>query len=105
ADFGFTDPLDAASAAGANHLLSVKVTTLPGHGTLTVDGVLESAGDLTPIAASAGTIWTPRESPNYFRCVASSADGTKLAAGVDGGQIYVSTNSGAHWTPHGPNLH
>jgi hypothetical protein len=30
--------------------------------------------------------------------VASSADGTKLVAVVDGGGIYISTNAGANWT-------
>src|SRR5205823_187374 len=46
ADFGFTDPTDAASAAGANALLAVKITTLPGAaGTLTDNGVAVSAGD------------------------------------------------------------
>ena len=37
-----------------------------------------------------------------WHCIASSADGTKLAAAVGGynawGQIYLSTNSGLHWT-------
>lgn len=30
--------------------------------------------------------------------VASSADGAKLVAGVNGGQIYTSTDSGTNWT-------
>ena len=30
--------------------------------------------------------------------IASSADGTKLAAGVGGGSIYTSSDSGATWT-------
>ena len=46
-----------------------------------------------------GTTWTPHGSSLNWRCVASSADGTKLVAGVDGGQIYTSTDSGASWTP------
>jgi hypothetical protein len=40
----------------------------------------------------------PRESPRSWRSVASSADGTKLAAAVGGGQIFMSTDSGVTWT-------
>lgn len=46
--------------------------------------------------------WTPNGAPNLtWRSVASSADGSKLAAGAvsPGGQIYISTNSGATWMP------
>jgi hypothetical protein len=39
ADFGFSDPVDAASASGANSLQAVKITTLPGAGTLFDNGV------------------------------------------------------------------
>jgi hypothetical protein len=46
-----------------------------------------------------GAAWTPRASNLNWRCVASSSDGTKLVAGVDGGPIYTSTDSGANWTP------
>jgi hypothetical protein len=53
-----------------------------------------------------GITWIPTSAPNRrWRCVASSADGTKLAAGTDFGtnygeipSIYTSTNSGASWT-------
>jgi len=45
-----------------------------------------------------GATWTPRASSQNWRCVASSADGTKLVAGIDGGQIYTSTDSGVTWT-------
>jgi photosystem II stability/assembly factor-like uncharacterized protein len=31
--------------------------------------------------------------------VASSADGTKLIAAVNNGQLYTSTDSGVNWTP------
>ena len=46
-----------------------------------------------------GATWIPRANALNWRCVASSADGTKLVAGVDGGQLYTSTDSGANWTP------
>jgi photosystem II stability/assembly factor-like uncharacterized protein len=42
--------------------------------------------------------WTPRESARNWTSVSSSADGTRLAAVVYGGQIYTSTDSGANWT-------
>ena len=38
-------------------------------------------------------------SRSKWTSVASSADGTKLAATTDYGPIYVSTNSGLNWTP------
>ena len=41
--------------------------------------------------------FTPRESIRNWTSIASSADGTKLAAGSSG-QIYTSINSGATWT-------
>src|SRR6185369_6303843 len=44
--------------------------------------------------------WAPTSAPtNYWSCLASSADGTKLIAGLSPGPIYTSTNSGATWTP------
>ena len=44
--------------------------------------------------------WTDKtkESNRYWSSVAMSADGTKQTAVVDGGQIYVSTDSGNTWT-------
>src|SRR5258706_2579051 len=50
ADFGFTDPTDAASVAGANALLNVKITTLPGAGTLQDNGVNVTAGQFVSLA-------------------------------------------------------
>jgi hypothetical protein len=45
-----------------------------------------------------GTTWAPSGAPvaNWYS-VASSADGTKLAAVIFGGGIYASTNSGTTW--------
>src|SRR6185369_6401586 len=66
ADFGFTDPTDAASVAGANALLSVKITTLPGAGTLQNDGVNVTAGQFVSLAdISAGKlVFTPAANAN-----------------------------------------
>ena len=43
--------------------------------------------------------WTPRASSQYWTSIASSSDGTKLAAVVNGGFIWTSTDSGVNWTP------
>ena len=48
ADFGFTDPNDSP----ANSLLAVKITTLPGVGTLFLDS--DGPGGAAPVAVSAG---------------------------------------------------
>jgi hypothetical protein len=50
ADFGFTDPNDVP----ANTLLAVKITTLPGAGTLTDNGVAVTTGQFIPVADIAG---------------------------------------------------
>ncbi|MDO8955221.1 MAG: cadherin-like domain-containing protein [Gammaproteobacteria bacterium] len=46
ADFGFTDPSDAS----ANTLLAVRITTLPGTGSLTLNGVAVTAGQVISMA-------------------------------------------------------
>jgi|GEM_PF-590587 len=46
----------------------------------------------------AGASWTARESNRNWYSVASSAEGSKLAAVVRGGQIYTSSDAGATWT-------
>ena len=52
------------------------------------------------LTATAQTLTlTARDSVRQWRSVASSADGTRLVAGVTAGQVYTSTNSGAIWTP------
>lgn len=53
----------------------------------------------TALVAPAQT-WTKTGAPsNSWTCIASSANGSKLAAGQWPGAIYVSTNSGTTWTP------
>ena len=42
--------------------------------------------------------WIPRDSNRTWKTLASSADGTKLAAVVQGGQIFTSADSGVTWT-------
>src|SRR5262249_48944597 len=43
-DFGFTDPVDAASTSGPNAQLPVKIPTPPKAGTLTLNGAAVNAG-------------------------------------------------------------
>jgi hypothetical protein len=47
---------------------------------------------------SFGQTWTARESSRAWRSIASSADGAKLAAVVNAGFIYTSTDYGSNWT-------
>jgi hypothetical protein len=42
--------------------------------------------------------WTPRESNRKWYSVTSSSNGSKLVAVVNGGLIYISTDSGVTWT-------
>ncbi|MCX6840566.1 MAG: cadherin domain-containing protein, partial [Verrucomicrobia bacterium] len=54
---------------------------------------------LPPLARQiAGATWTDRGNSATWYSIASSADGTKLAAGAYNGLIYTSTDSGANWT-------
>ena len=46
ADFGFTDPNDSP----ANALTAVKITTMPGAGSLTLSGVAVTAGQTITVA-------------------------------------------------------
>jgi hypothetical protein len=50
-DFGFTDPIDAASLHGSDNLLAVTITTLPGSGTIQLNGVNVTAGASIPVAS------------------------------------------------------
>ena len=58
------------------------------------------------ISTDSGTTWTSRltDSTRSWTGVASSSDGTKLAACVNGGQIWTSINSGTTWTTRGPSV-
>lgn len=63
--------------------------------------ITQNAGQIIQgvTAIISGAVWTPRDSTRTWQAVASSADGTKLAAVVFFGSIYTSTDSGATWTP------
>ena len=97
ADFGFTDPNDSP----ANGFQAVKITALPAQGTLTVNGSPVNTGELVSTVSmdtNAGAIWTARDGSRSWYGVASSADGTKLIAAAQGGQLYTSADSGMTWT-------
>jgi hypothetical protein len=50
------------------------------------------------VSPSPAQNWTRTSAPiTNWSCVASSADGTRLVAAVNGGLIYTSTDSGATW--------
>lgn len=57
------------------------------------------AKSLVPPSGVVGATWVPRETSRSWNSIASSADGTKLVAGVTLGQLHTSTDSGLSWTP------
>src|SRR5581483_11214596 len=90
------------------------VITLPASASLAVGDVVEVSGIGAGgwrIAQNAGQSiitkrmfepsgppWTAHEISRNWYGIASSSDGTRLVAVVNGGQIYTSTDSGATWT-------
>src|SRR5439155_9217377 len=64
------------------------------NATLTLPSLVVSS-----LPGAAGANWTQASAPGgYWSSIASSADGTRLAATLSPGGIYVSTNSGGTWT-------
>ena len=92
--FGFTDPLDRVPG----EFTRVKLNTLPAAGVLRIDGVPAAAGDFVRVAPAIGDAWTSRGGTQNWFTVAASADGRRLIAGVSGGRLYTSTDSGVTWT-------
>jgi photosystem II stability/assembly factor-like uncharacterized protein len=83
---------------------------LGGIGEIRIDSVaLSDAEVFTYYNLTAGSytdtgpmeVWIERQASGIedWRCVASSADGVKLVAAVNGGYIYTSTDSGVNWGP------
>ena len=68
--------------------------------TMTLAAVNDAPSFALPVGSTdpSGLIWTARESSRTWYAMASSADGTKLAAADSGGLIYTSTDSGVTWT-------
>ena len=63
---------------------------------------MEINGQIYTSTDSGGT-WAARDANRAWTSVASSADGSKLAAAVAGGRIYISGDSGVSWTPRESN--
>jgi hypothetical protein len=99
----------------ATNDVSPVVITLPSSASLNVGDVVRVSGagqggwaigqntNQTILTSAIPTVslsmWTPRESNRFWYSVASSADGSRLVAVVNGGQIYTSADSGVTWTP------
>jgi hypothetical protein len=92
-----------------NSLVTVTLPTSPNIGDITrvsstgTGGwkIAQNAGQFVSSAnlvGNIGPVWAPHGTNQNWESIASSSDGTKLVAGVYGGQIYTSTDSGASWT-------
>ncbi len=96
--------ITCVTPAGAAGSASVLVTTPGGTNaenalfTYVTPNTAPSFALPAGVTSPAGTTWTARESSRSWYSIASSADGTKLAAVDVGGQIYTSTDSGVSWT-------
>ncbi len=56
------------------------------------------ASPVAPVVTPAGAEWKSREPARRWRAFASSHDGQRLVAAVDGGRLQVSTDAGTTWT-------
>jgi hypothetical protein len=92
---------------GAGAPTSTKTFRFRVHNDVVRDDEVSPTPAYSPIGNTAptnlSTAWTERESNRAWLHVASSSDGTKLVATVNGGQIYTSTDSGATWTARDSN--
>ena len=94
ADWGFTDADEPPHAFTA-----VKITSLPSSGTLMVDGEAATVGQVVSLVqpGPAGVTWEARATSRNWTCLASSADGSRLAAANNSSDIYASANYGVTW--------
>jgi hypothetical protein len=92
---GYQNWIAVASSTNGNNLVAA-VLTQPSVHTAGIGGIYTST--------NAGVTWQlqtnglPNGGVQIWFSVASSADGSRLIAAVNGGQIYVSTNYGLNWT-------
>ena len=92
--------------ANGSDSFTFKVTDTVGDSTAAAVSISITAVNDAPVAiipvveTLAGVNWTPRNTSGSLKwqAIAASADGEKLAAVVDGGQIYTSSNSGLNWS-------
>ena len=85
--------LVSGTAPGA----AVPATPLAFRATDAINSTADSNALNLSVVTAAGT-WTQRASLFQWRLVASSANGVKLVAVIDPGQIYTSSDSGVTWT-------
>ena len=81
-DFGFTDPNDSP----ANNFHSVKITTLPGSGTLKLSGTPVTTGQFIPVASITNLKFTPVANANgapYTTFTFQVKDDGGVSPGVD----------------------
>jgi hypothetical protein len=74
------------------------IVSLSGTGTCAADTMPDGSGQCVP---TAGAEWVQRGPLLNWTSVASSADGTRLVAAAQGGNIYTSSDSGAAWIARG----
>ena len=99
-DYGFSDPGDVPPDV----FTRIKLTTLPGAGTLLLDGRAVAQHDFISVTPGSGIVWTPRESSRTWQAMTVSANGMTMAAlgfGNFGAYIYVSTDGGVSWAARG----
>jgi hypothetical protein len=61
--------------------------------------LVAASSSLLKTSTDGGATWTTRDAPRPWTAVASSSDGTRLFAVVNGEYVYGSINSGVTWTP------
>src|SRR5262249_54808896 len=108
ADFGFSDPTDSP----ANNFLAVEITTLPGAGTLTDNGIAVSAGQFVSVSdINAGLlVFTPAANANGAGYTSFTFqvqdDGGTANGGVDTdttGRTMTLNVTSVNDAPHGTN--
>ncbi len=85
----------ATDSAGVSAPATVSITITP---------VNDAPVAIIPVVDTlAGVNWVARSGSGSraWQAITASADGSKLAAAVDGGQIYTSSNSGLNWSAVG----
>ena len=97
---GTANPNGAATTAYFQYGLTTNYGSIGSLASLpATNATLALAGTISSLSGPAGTNWTAQTNApsGPWISVASSADGTKLAAVVNGGRIYTSSDSGASW--------
>lgn len=99
ADFGFSDALDDPPDAFA----AVRLTTLPGTGTLFLDDIPAAPGNSVVWRLLPGKAWQEQADFQACRAMACSMDGGTVVVGAGfGGGFHVSGDHGATWASLSP---